>query len=79
MEEKKDPAQEPAAKKPRLERELQSPAPAAQDPLRNPLPMKEQHDAAPAAQDAASSHGSLSQETLLMGAGSPVVDELEES
>ena len=76
MEEKKDLVQEPAAKKPRLERDVQSPAADLAAPK---SPMKKQNDAAPAAQDAASSHGSLSQETLLMGAGSPVVDNGEDS
>ena len=68
MEEKKDLVEEPAAKRPRWKAK----ALAAPD-----TPKKEQDDA-PAAPDAAS-HGSLSQETLRMGGGSPVVEDSDEA
>ena len=90
LEEKKDLVEEAAAKRPRLlESVVKSPAAkalAAPDTARSEqhgaaaapdTPKKEQDDA-PAAPDAAS-HGRLSQETLRMGGGSPVVEDSDEA
>ena len=76
LEEKKDLVEEPAAKRPRLlESDVKSPAAKA---LAAPDTPKKEQDDAPAAPDAAS-HGSLSQETLRMGGGSPVVEDSDEA
>ena len=66
---------QPPSKKPRLEpaeHDLQTPAERdAAPPAGGGAPPAER-DADSAERDAAPSHGSLSQETLVMGAGSPV-------
>ena len=90
LQENQDPVQECPAKRPRhLESVAQSPAAkahAAPDTAK-----KEQDDAAaapdtgkqeqhdPPAAEHAESHGSLSQDTLRMGAGSPVVQDTDEA
>ena len=66
-----DPVQ-PPSKKPRLEPDMQTPAERdVQTPAERDVQTPAERDAAPPAQDAAS-HGSLSQETMVMGAASDV-------
>ena len=90
MEEKKDLVEAAAAKRARRqESDVKLPAAkalAAPDTARAeqhgaaaaPDTPKKEEDDAPAAPDAAS-HGSLSQETLRMGGGSPVVEDSDEA
>ena len=81
VEEKKDAVQENPAKRPRWRnlhaapetaKKEQDDAAAAPDKGK-----QEQHD--PPAAEHAESHGSLSQDTLRMGAGSPVVQDTDEA
>ena len=81
LEEKKDPVEEAPAKRPRhLESVVKSPAAkahAAPDTAHAAADAAKKKQEEKAAEADAASHGSLSQETLRMGAGSPELEDTD--